>query len=39
MTGRSPRSTLRMVPGTMRFQLRSPPPKKLPQRVTHTGRP
>ena len=26
MTGRSPRSTERIVPGTMRFQLRSPPP-------------
>ena len=26
MTGRSPRSTDRIVPGTMRFQFRSPPP-------------
>jgi hypothetical protein len=26
ITGRSPRSTERMVPGTMRFQFKSPPP-------------
>ena len=29
--------TDRIVPGTIRFQFRSPPPKKLPQRVTQTG--
>ena len=28
----------RMVPGTMRFQFKSPPPNKLPQRVTPTGK-
>src|ERR1700730_2884149 len=39
MTGRRPRSTDRMVPGTRRFQLRSPPPKKFPHRVITTGVP
>ena len=33
MSGRSPRTTERMVPGTTRVQFRSPPPTKLPQRV------
>ena len=32
ITGASPRSTERMVPGMMRFQFRSPPPKMLGSR-------
>ena len=39
MIGAVPRRIERTVPGTIRFQLRSPPPKKLPQRVMTTGRP
>ena len=35
----APSSSERMTPGTRRSQFTSPGPKKLPQRVMHTGTP